>query len=38
VKALIVGCVTREHHAVDPTARQRMIAIVCTGLNVASPR
>lgn len=31
VKALIVGCLAREHHA-DPTARNRMITIACRGL------
>jgi AcrR family transcriptional regulator len=32
VKALIVGCHARERGPGDPTARQRLIAIVCAGL------
>ena len=32
IKALVAGCVTRERHPDDHTARHRMITIVCAGL------
>lgn len=37
VKALILGCLAREHHTADPDARQRMITIVCNGLRPQRP-
>ncbi|MFD3523140.1 TetR/AcrR family transcriptional regulator [Streptomyces sp. NPDC058653] len=32
VKALLAGCLDRERHAPDPTARARMLAVVRAGL------
>ncbi|WP_128374367.1 TetR/AcrR family transcriptional regulator [Streptomyces cavernae] len=32
VKALMVGCLAREQHALDPQARKRMIDVACAGL------
>ena len=32
VKALLAGCVIREHHSPDPKARRRMIDMVCAGM------
>jgi AcrR family transcriptional regulator len=32
IKALVIGCLAREHRASDPKARQRMIRIVSVGL------
>ncbi|WP_433440738.1 TetR/AcrR family transcriptional regulator [Nonomuraea sp. CA-141351] len=37
VKALIVGCLARERHALDPEARERMIAIASAGLRATTP-
>jgi hypothetical protein len=33
VKALIVGCLSRERRSLDLVARQRMVEIVCAGLS-----
>ena len=40
VKALVVGCLARERHAVDAGARERLMSVVRAGLRApsASPR
>jgi AcrR family transcriptional regulator len=37
VKALITGCLAREHDAADAAARDRMTSVVCQGLRPSPP-